>query len=72
LSSATAFGYSSLYISWYEQQGKGLQWADAWTSPIQNDSMNYSLSIILMIFDGVLYGLLGWYVKKVFPSKTQF
>ena len=69
LSSATAFGYSSLYISWYEQQGKGLQWENVWTSPIPNDTMTYGWTIVIMFFDGVLYGILGWYVKNVFPSQ---
>jgi ABC-type multidrug transport system fused ATPase/permease subunit len=69
MSSATAFGYSSLYISWYEQQGKGLQWADIWTSPVPNDTMNYGYTIIIMILDGFVYGILGWYVKNVFPSQ---
>ena len=68
LSSATAFGYSSLYMSWYEQQGKGLQWKDVWVSPIPNDDMTYGLTVVMMIVDGIVYGILGWYVKKVFPS----
>lgn len=69
LSSATAFGYSSLYMSWYEQQGKGLQFKDIWVSPIPNDKMTYGLTIVLMFMDGLVYGLLGWYVQNVFPSR---
>lgn len=69
LSSATAFGYSSMYMSWYELQGKGLQWENIWVSPIPNDKMTYGLTIVIMIMDGVVYGVLGWYVKKVFPSQ---
>ncbi|CAF0899716.1 unnamed protein product, partial [Brachionus calyciflorus] len=69
LFAATGFGYSSLYISWYEQQGKGLQLEDIWKSPITNDSMNFGLSILILIFDGCIYGLLGWYVKKIFPGR---
>lgn len=68
LSAATAFGYSSLYMSWYEQQGKGLQLDQVWQSPIPNDTMNFGTSILIMLMDGVLYGLAGWYVKNVFPS----
>jgi hypothetical protein len=69
LSSATAFGYSSLYISWYEQQGKGLQWSNIWESPVPNDTMTYGWTIVIMFFDGCIYGILGWYVKNVFPSQ---
>lgn len=69
LFAATGFGYSSLYISWYEQQGKGLQFEDVWRSPITNDSMNFGYSIMILILDGFIYGLLGWYVKKVFPGR---
>jgi len=64
LSTATAFGYSSLYISWYEQQGKGLQWSQIWESPIPNDTMNFGVTILIMFLDGIVYGFLGWYVKK--------
>jgi hypothetical protein len=31
--------------------------------------MNFGWSILIMLFDGVLYGLLGWYVKKIFPGR---
>jgi hypothetical protein len=43
--------------------------SDIWVSPIPNDKMNYSWAIFIMILDGVIYGILGWYVKKVFPSR---
>nr|UOU03310.1 ATP-binding cassette subfamily A1-like 3 [Brachionus rubens] len=69
LFAATGFGYSSLYISWYEQQGKGLQFEDIWKSPITNDSMNFGYSILILILDGCIYGILGWYVKKIFPGR---
>ncbi len=69
MSSATCFGYSSLYMSWYEQQGRGMQWSNFWISPIPNDRMTYGLTIILMITDGIMYGLFGWYIKNVIPSK---
>ncbi len=68
LSSATAFGYSSLYITWYEQQGKGLSWPNIFVSPIPNDNMSFGLTILIMALDGLAYGLMGWYVKSVFPS----
>lgn len=71
LSSATAFGYSSLYISWYEQQEKGLNWQNVWESPIHNDQMNFALAILFMIGDGIVYGILGWYVKNVFSSGSS-
>ena len=31
--------------------------------------MTYGLTIVLMVADGLLYGLLGWYVQNVFPSR---
>lgn len=69
LFTSTAFGYSSLYISWYEQQGKGLQFEDIWSSPITNDSMSYGWSIVVMLVDGIIYGVLGWYIKQIFPGR---
>jgi hypothetical protein len=58
-------------MSWYEQQGKGLQLEDVWRSPIPKDTMNFGWVILIMFFDGILYGVLGWYVKNVFPSKKK-
>ena len=46
-----------------------MQWENVWTSPIPNDTMTYGWTIVIMFFDGVLYGILGWYVKNVFPSQ---
>ena len=34
--------------------------------------MNFGWSIIMMFLDGIIYGILGWYVKNVFPSKLCF
>ena len=68
LSTATAFGYSSLYISWYEQQGKGLQWGQIWQSPVPNDTLSFGATVLIMFLDGIIYGILGWYVKKVFAG----
>jgi ABC-type multidrug transport system ATPase subunit len=68
-SAATAFGYSSLYLSWYEQQGKGLQYETVFQSPVASDKMCFGYSLILMVVDGCIYGIAGWYVKNVFPSR---
>lgn len=71
LFSATAYGYAALYMSWYEQQTeKGLQFEDIWNSPIPRDTMNFGWSIAIMILDGVIYGMLGWYIKNVFPNRS--
>ena len=33
--------------------------------------MNFGVTIMIMFLDGVIYGLLGWYVKKVFAGKNK-
>jgi hypothetical protein len=30
--------------------------------------MSFALAVLIMLLDGVIYGILGWYVKNVFPS----
>nr|XP_046264870.1 retinal-specific phospholipid-transporting ATPase ABCA4-like [Scatophagus argus]XP_046264871.1 retinal-specific phospholipid-transporting ATPase ABCA4-like [Scatophagus argus] len=69
LLSQVAFGFGTEYLSRYEEQGLGLQWDNIQTSPLEKDTYSFLTSILMMIFDAVLYATLAWYLDNVFPGQ---
>ncbi|RVE58102.1 hypothetical protein OJAV_G00206000 [Oryzias javanicus] len=69
LFSPTCFSYASQYISRYETQGEGVQWSNAYNSPIAGDMSSFGWLCWLMLIDSVLYFTIGAYVRVVFPGK---
>ncbi|CAF4931250.1 unnamed protein product [Rotaria sp. Silwood1] len=70
LSSATAFGYASIYLTRLEYQGEGIQWNTVFKNIFPNDQMNFGIACIMMLVDAVIYGLIGNYIRAVIPSKN--
>lgn len=68
LLSTSAFGISSKYIAFFENDGSGLQWQNLNKSPLENDNYNCLNCIIFMLADCVLYLVLAWYIENVNPS----
>uniref|UniRef100_A0A3Q3FI08 P-type phospholipid transporter n=1 Tax=Labrus bergylta TaxID=56723 RepID=A0A3Q3FI08_9LABR len=69
LLSPVAFGFGTEYLSRYEEQGLGLQWNNIRTSPLEKDKYSFLTSILMMVFDAVLYAFLAWYLDNVFPGQ---
>uniref|UniRef100_K7GAL1 ATP binding cassette subfamily A member 12 n=1 Tax=Pelodiscus sinensis TaxID=13735 RepID=K7GAL1_PELSI len=69
LLSPTAFSYASQYIARYEEQGTGLQWDNLYSSPMAGDNTSFGWMCWLILIDSVIYFLLGWYIRNVFPGK---
>ncbi|XP_073689114.1 retinal-specific phospholipid-transporting ATPase ABCA4, partial [Garra rufa] len=69
LMSQVAFGFGTEYLSRYEEQGLGLQWDNIQTSLLEGDEFSFITSIIMMVLDTVLYGVLAWYLDNVFPGQ---
>uniref|UniRef100_A0A4W6FC69 ATP binding cassette subfamily A member 4 n=1 Tax=Lates calcarifer TaxID=8187 RepID=A0A4W6FC69_LATCA len=69
LLSPVAFGFGTEYLSRYEEQGLGLQWDNIQTSPLEKDTYSFLTSILMMMFDAVLYAVLAWYLDNVFPGQ---
>ncbi|XP_017266543.1 retinal-specific phospholipid-transporting ATPase ABCA4-like isoform X2 [Kryptolebias marmoratus] len=69
LLSPVAFGFGTEYLSRYEEQGLGLQWNNIQTSPLEKDTYSFLTSILMMVFDAVLYAVLAWYLDNVFPGQ---
>lgn len=70
--SQVAFGFGTEYLSRYEEQGLGLQWDNIQTSLLEGDEFSFLISIIMMVLDTILYGILAWYLDNVFPGKLLY
>lgn len=68
LMSTTAFGLGSKYFALYEVAGVGIQWHTFSQSPVEGDDFNLLLSMMMLIIDTVVYGVLTWYIEAVHPG----
>ncbi|KAM9218175.1 ATP-binding cassette sub-family A member 2 isoform 1-T1 [Leptosomus discolor] len=68
LMSTTAFGLGSKYFALYEVAGVGIQWHTFSQSPVEGDDFNLLLSMMMLIVDAVVYGVLTWYIEAVHPG----
>ncbi|XP_071041815.1 phospholipid-transporting ATPase ABCA1 isoform X1 [Parasteatoda tepidariorum] len=69
LSSNVAFGFGCSYISHYEEEGVGAQWSNIHESPIPGDDYSMLQVMIMLLFDGFIYGVLTWYIEAVWPGQ---
>ena len=67
--STTAFGLGSKYFALYEVAGVGIQWRTINQSPVEGDDFNLLLSMVMLIIDATVYGVLTWYIEAVHPGK---
>uniref|UniRef100_A0A3B4E995 ATP-binding cassette sub-family A member 2 n=1 Tax=Pygocentrus nattereri TaxID=42514 RepID=A0A3B4E995_PYGNA len=68
LMSTTAFGLGSKYFALYEVAGVGIQWRTINQSPVEGDDFNLLLSMVMLIIDATVYGVLTWYIEAVHPG----
>ncbi|XP_055516314.1 ATP-binding cassette sub-family A member 2 [Leucoraja erinacea] len=68
LMSTTAFGLGSKYFALYEVSGVGIQWHTLNQSPVEGDDFNLLLSMVMLIVDATVYGVLTWYIEAVHPG----
>uniref|UniRef100_A0A8C7RNW6 ATP-binding cassette sub-family A member 2 n=1 Tax=Oncorhynchus mykiss TaxID=8022 RepID=A0A8C7RNW6_ONCMY len=68
LMSTTAFGLGSKYFALYEVSGVGIQWRTINQSPVEGDDFNLGLSMMMLIIDASVYGVLTWYIEAVHPG----
>lgn len=69
LMSTTAFGLGSKYFALYEVAGVGIQWRTINQSPVEGDDFNLLLSMVMLIIDATVYGVLTWYIEAVHPGE---
>uniref|UniRef100_A0A8C0VPI6 ATP binding cassette subfamily A member 2 n=1 Tax=Cyanistes caeruleus TaxID=156563 RepID=A0A8C0VPI6_CYACU len=68
LMSTTAFGLGSKYFALYEVAGVGIQWHTFSQSPVEGDDFNLLLSMMMLVVDAMVYGVLTWYIEAVHPG----
>ncbi|XP_033946988.1 ATP-binding cassette sub-family A member 2 isoform X1 [Pseudochaenichthys georgianus] len=68
LMSTTAFGLGSKYFALYEVAGVGIQWRTISQSPVEGDDFNLGLSMMMLMIDAGVYGVLTWYIEAVHPG----
>lgn len=66
--STTAFGLGSKYFALYEVAGVGIQWRTITQSPVEGDDFNLGLSMMMLMIDAAVYGVLTWYIEAVHPG----
>uniref|UniRef100_A0A8C3NKJ6 ATP-binding cassette sub-family A member 2 n=1 Tax=Geospiza parvula TaxID=87175 RepID=A0A8C3NKJ6_GEOPR len=71
LMSTTAFGLGSKYFALYEVAGVGIQWHTFSQSPVEGDDFNLLLSMMMLVVDAMVYGVLTWYIEAVAPQTLQ-
>ncbi|KAM9081600.1 phospholipid-transporting ATPase ABCA1 isoform 1-T3 [Megaptera novaeangliae] len=69
LLSPVAFGFGCEYFALFEEQGIGVQWDNLFESPVEEDGLNLTTSVSMMLFDAFLYGVMTWYIEAVFPGQ---
>ncbi|KAJ3592037.1 hypothetical protein NHX12_007167 [Muraenolepis orangiensis] len=69
LLSPTCFSYATQYVIRYEAQGEGINWGNAYISPMAKDSSSFGWMCWLLLIDSLLYFLIGAYVRMVFPGQ---
>ncbi|XP_075141496.1 glucosylceramide transporter ABCA12, partial [Leptodactylus fuscus] len=69
LFSPTALSYATQYIVSYEERNEGMQWKYMYTSPMLDDSFSFGWLCWIMVIDTMIYFIIGWYIRIVFPGK---
>ncbi|XP_077555605.1 uncharacterized protein LOC144169991 isoform X2 [Haemaphysalis longicornis] len=70
---STSFSYGCLYVSRFEEQGLGVQWKYLWQSPVPGDDMSLGYCLAMMLFDSLLYFMIGVVVSNLFlGEKSSF
>lgn len=67
---STSFCYGCLYAVRKEVQGVGLKWEHVWEESNPGDSMSMGLVLLMIAFDGCLYGAIGYLVARYSNSGT--
>ena len=60
-----------LYISQLEEQGFGIQWDNIFVSPVKEEMFNVGFASVFLIFDSILYGMIGVIVILIKDLKTK-
>ncbi|KAG4214601.1 hypothetical protein ERO13_A01G131111v2 [Gossypium hirsutum] len=65
--SPTAFALGSINFADYERAHVGLRWSNIWRG---SSGVNFLVCLLMMLFDTLLYCIVGLYLDKVLPSEN--
>ncbi|KAK3089434.1 hypothetical protein FSP39_003578, partial [Pinctada imbricata] len=69
LFSTTAFGFAAQYLARFEIQMEGIHWYNIKDSPLKDDDFSFSWACLMMLIDGCIYLVIGWYIRNIKPGK---
>ena len=61
--------YGAQLIGTFEGQGEGVHWGNVNKGTSVDDAFTFGAVLGMMLFDGLIYGLLAWYIEGVWPGK---
>ncbi|XP_050384666.1 ABC transporter A family member 1 isoform X4 [Argentina anserina] len=67
LLSPTAFALGSVNFADYERAHVGLRWSNIWRA---SSGVNFSVCLLMMLLDALLYCVIGLYLDKVLPREN--
>ncbi|KAL6133968.1 hypothetical protein ACLB2K_066201 [Fragaria x ananassa] len=67
LLSPTAFALGSINFADYERAHVGLRWSNIWRA---SSGVNFSVCLLMMLLDALLYCVIGLYLDKVLPREN--
>ncbi|KAK2651860.1 hypothetical protein Ddye_011716 [Dipteronia dyeriana] len=67
LLSPTAFALGSVNFADYERAHVGLRWSNIWR---ESSGVNFLVCLLMMLFDALLYCVIGLYLDKVLPREN--
>lgn len=67
--STTCMSLGAYVISGQEGNGVGVTWQNAFDPVSVDDSFSFGIVLQLMLFDGILYFIIAWYIDQVFPGE---
>nr|XP_006820206.1 PREDICTED: ATP-binding cassette sub-family A member 2-like [Saccoglossus kowalevskii] len=69
LSTTTSLCYGCSLLAILEEQGYGIQWSNIDQTPIESGVITFYWTCVMMLIDGVIYLIIGWYVKNINPGR---
>lgn len=66
LVSNSAFALGTQFIAILEEKGEGVQWGN--TGYSETSEFTFAWTCYMMAIDGVIYGLIGWYIRNIWAG----
>ncbi|XP_053122131.1 ATP-binding cassette sub-family A member 13 [Hemicordylus capensis] len=67
--STTAFGQGVFLLTLFEGQEIGIHWSNIYQPLTQGGSMTFGWACGMILFDSILYFIIGWYFSNIIPGK---